>query len=194
MAWESINQLLVKEHVGLFKASKHYVIYDLISGNQVLICKEERLGFFTKLLRFSDYSRMTPFALQIRDMENKLILEVSRGISLVFSTVVVKDGNKRVIGSFKQQLFSIGGKFAVLDKNDKQISMLQGSWTGWNFKFTSDQVEHAQVTKEWAGIGKELLTTADNYVLNYSAYLKPDSELKRLILAAVMCIDMVLKE
>ena len=82
MAWDSINQFLVKEHVGMFKASKHYDIFDLQSGNQVLSCKEENLGFFTKLLRFTDYSRMTPFALHIRDMENKLVLEVSRGISI----------------------------------------------------------------------------------------------------------------
>ena len=194
MAWDSINQFLVKEHVGMFKASKHYDIFDLQSGNQVLSCKEETLGFFTKLLRFTDYSRMTPFALHIRDMENKLVLEVSRGISIFFSTVIVKDSRGKIIGSFKQHLFSIGGKFAVLDKNDKQISMLQGKWTGWSFSFKSDQVEHAQVTKEWAGIGREFFTTADNYVLNYSGFLKPDSDLKKLILAAVMCVDMVLKE
>jgi uncharacterized protein YxjI len=50
------------------------------------------------------------------------------------------------------------------------------------------------VTKKWAGLGKELFTSADNYVLEMSDKVKDKPDLKRLILAAVMCIDMVLKE
>ena len=52
----------------------------------------------------------------------------------------------------------------------------------------------ARVTKKWAGLGKELLTTADNYVLDISDAVPPGSPTRKLILAAVMCIDMVLKE
>ena len=54
--------------------------------------------------------------------------------------------------------------------------------------------ELAHVSKKWAGIGKELFTSADNYVLQISDEVPPDSKLRQLILAAVMCIDMVLKE
>ncbi len=52
----------------------------------------------------------------------------------------------------------------------------------------------AHVTKKWAGLGKEMFTSADNYVLEISNSVPPDSKLRQLILAAVMCIDMVLKE
>ena len=54
--------------------------------------------------------------------------------------------------------------------------------------------EFARVTKKWAGAGMELLTSADNYVLEISHDVSPDSRVRVLILAAVMCIDMVLKE
>jgi uncharacterized protein YxjI len=56
------------------------------------------------------------------------------------------------------------------------------------------QTELAHVTKKWAGLGKEMFTSADNYVLDISKDLPPDSAARMLILAAVMCIDMVLKE
>ncbi len=43
-------------------------------------------------------------------------------------------------------------------------------------------------------MGRELLTSADNYILEISDAVPPDSRVRQLILAAVLCIDMVLKE
>ncbi|MHC4872301.1 MAG: phospholipid scramblase-related protein, partial [Planctomycetota bacterium] len=104
------------------------------------------------------------------------------------------DENDNYIGGFKQKLFSIGGKFSVLDETDTPICMLKGKWTGWDFQFMADDIQLARVTKEWAGLGKELFTSADNYVLDISPEVTADNPAKKLILAAVMCIDMVLKE
>jgi hypothetical protein len=39
-----------------------------------------------------------------------------------------------------------------------------------------------------------LFTSADNYMLSISENVPPDSQIRQLILAAVLCIDMVLKE
>ena len=52
----------------------------------------------------------------------------------------------------------------------------------------------AHVSKKWSGLGKELFTSADNYVLEISDAVGDDENARKLILAAVMCIDMVLKE
>ena len=71
----------------------------------------------------------------------------------------------------------------------------KGNLIGWNFTFIDVQGKDlGQVTKKWAGIGKELFTTADNYILQIADDVPPDSSLRILIMAAVMCIDMVLKE
>ena len=43
-------------------------------------------------------------------------------------------------------------------------------------------------------MGKELFTSADNYMLQTSDSVPTDSLIRQLIFAAVMCIDMVLKE
>ena len=188
------NLFLVKEHVGMFKAANNYDIHDPDTNEIIIECRENSLGFFTKLLRFSDYKRMTPFNIEISDAQGNLLLRVSRGISLFLSDVKVHDGEGNLIGGFKQKLFSIGGKFDVQDPSGNTLCNLKGTWTGWNFKFLAGERELAQVSKEWAGLGKEMFTSADNYALSISSDVSEDAPVRKLILAAVMCIDMVLKE
>ncbi|MCH8961461.1 MAG: RNAase [Bacteroidetes bacterium] len=190
----SRNVYLIKEHVGMFKAANNYDIYDPDTGVVIMECREERLGILTKILRFTDYKRMTPFDIQIRTPEGRQVVRVKRGISLFLSKVQVLDESDRVIGGFKQKLFSIGGAFTVLDASETPVCQLKGKWTGWDFRFLAGETELAHVTKKWAGIGKELFTSADNYVLQISDSVRADNVARQLILAAVMCIDMVLKE
>lgn len=188
------NLYLVKEHVGMFKAANNYDIYDPETGAEIMECREEKLGIFTKILRFTDYKRMTPFDIQIKTPDGQQLVRVKRGVSIFLSRVEVMDENDRVIGLFKQKFFSIGGAFTVLDPDENPVCSLKGKWTGWDFKFLDGTTELAHVSKKWAGIGKELFTSADNYVLQIADSVPADDVRRQLILAAVMCIDMVLKE
>src|SRR5688572_25389130 len=129
------NVFFVKEHVGIFKASNNFDIYDPASKQVILECREENLGFFTKMLRFTDYKRMTPFELEIRTPQGETLLTVKRGVAFYRSTVEVLDDNGKVIGRFRQRLLSIGGKFDVLDANDQLLCKLQGKLLGWDFRF-----------------------------------------------------------
>jgi uncharacterized protein YxjI len=123
----------------------------------ILECREDNLGFFTKMLRFTDYRRMTPFELEIRTPQGQKVITIKRGATFLRSTVEVIDDRSNVIGKFRQRLLSIGGKFDVLDPNDQLLCNLQGKILGWDFKFTSsDNKEFATVTKKWAGLGKEM--------------------------------------
>ncbi|MDW7693134.1 phospholipid scramblase-related protein [Flammeovirgaceae bacterium SG7u.111] len=188
------NLFFVKEHVGMFKASNNYDVFDPETQELLMTCREPGLGFFTKILRFTDYKRMTPFEVEVRASSGEKILTVKRGISLFLSTVQVFDKDDQLVGKFKQKFFSIGGKFNVLDPEDNIFCTLKGKWTSWDFKFVKDDVEFAHVSKKWAGLGKELFTTADNYMLQIDEKVPSDHPLRLLILAAVFCIDMVLKE
>lgn len=190
----SLNAFVVKEHVGMFKAANNFDMYDPQTGEMVLECREEKLGGFTKLLRFTDYKRMTPFHIEIREPNGKTLIEVKRGLSLFLSDVEVSDGGGNVIGSFKQKFLSIGGKFDVFANDGSVLCSLKGKWTGWDFSFGRDGVEFGHVSKQWSGFGKELFTSADNYMLTIDPSLETDHPLRKLIVAAVMCIDMVLKE
>ena len=188
------NLFVVKEHVGMFKAANNFDIFDANTGHEVLHCREDKLGGVTKILRFTDFKRMTPFHVEIRRPEGGALITVKRGVSLFLSKVDVLDASGMRIGGFQQKFFSIGGKFEVLDATDNPICTLRGKWTGWNFKFEQNGSVLAEVSKKWAGMGKELFTSADNYVLSVSESVPRDAPVRPLILAAVMCIDMVLKE
>ncbi len=188
------NNFLVKEHIGIFKAANNFDIHDPETGQVVMECREDDLGFFTKILRFTDYKRMTPFDIKIRTPDGDRIVRITRGVSIFLSHVKVWDENNQLIGGFKQQLFSIGGAFSVFDKNENAICQLKGKWTSWDFKFLDGEKELAHVSKQWNGLGKELFTSADNYMLEISNHVSEDDKVRALILAAVMCIDMVLKE
>ena len=188
------NLYLVKEHVGLFKAASNYDIHDPATGAVLMHCREEKLGLFTKIFRFSEYKTMTPFDITVRTPDGKLVIQVKRGIALWRSKVQVLDGTGTLLGTFRQKMLSIGGAFDVLDPQEAVICTLKGSWTGWDFRFISANTELAHVTKKWMGIGKEFFTSADNYVLSIAESVPPTGRARALILAAVLCIDMVLKE
>lgn len=188
------NTYLVKEHVGAFKAANNFDIFDPATGQMLLQCREESLGWITKVLRFTDYKRTTPFDVQVRTPDGAAVLRVRRGVSLLRSKVEVLDENDRPVGGFHQRLLSLGGRFDVLDQTGHTAFSLQGKWTGWDFRFLAGQRELAHVTKKWAGVGKELFTSADDYVLAISDDVAEHDPVRLLILGAVLCIDFVLKE
>lgn len=188
------NVFLVKEHVGMFKAASNYDVYDPETGEIIITCRETRLGMMTKMLRFTDYKRMTPFLLDIDAVDGTQLLTVKRGVSVFLSKVDVLDENEERLGGFKQKLFSIGGKFDVLGTSDQVLCSLKGKWTSWDFRFLAGDKELARVTKKWSGLGRELFTSADNYVLEISDLVPENNPLRQLILASVFCIDLVLKE
>ena len=188
------NLFFVKEHVGIFKAANNYDILDPETKQVILHCREERLHWMTKLLRFTDYKRMTPFHVEIKTPQNEMVVQVKRGISIFLSKVDVLNGRDMRLGGFKQKFFSIGGAFDVLGLNDQVLCTLKGSWKGFEYSFQKERREIAKVSKKWMGIGKELFTSADNYILQINDTVPANDPVSALILGAVVCIDMVLKE
>ena len=120
------NSYFVKEHIGIFKAANNYDIYNPETREMIMHCREEKIGILTKMFRFSDYKRMTPFYIDITTVTGEKVLSVKRGISFFVSTVEVLDENDRLVGKFRQKFFSIGGRFNVLDANGNLLCTLKG--------------------------------------------------------------------
>src|SRR5262249_4755007 len=167
---------------------------DPVTGKVILEAREPRLGIITKVLRFSNFKRQTPFHVEIREPNGTLRAVARRGVSFFLSTVKVEDGERRLLGFLRQKFFSLGGGFRLFSPDGTELAQLNGSWTGWNFRFTAGGFDLATITKKWAGVGKELFTTADNYMIEISNQIQPGNPLRSLILGAMVTIDMVLKE
>jgi uncharacterized protein YxjI len=189
------NLYLIKEHIGMFKAANNFDIYNPETGEQMMTCREEKLGFFTKMFRFTSYKMMTPFHVEIKDLNDSPIISITRKSSFFgFALVNVLDENGTVIGSMKRK-FRIGGaKLEMNDAGGELLCTLKGNFIGWDFKITKEDQELASISKKWAGIGKELFTSADNYILAIDNQVAENDNARMLMLAAVLCIDFLLKE
>lgn len=185
----------VKEHVGVFKLTDKYDIFDGETGTK-LGCAVEEIGTLKMLLRLIVNKQFLPTTVEIRETDDgPAVISLHRGFSFLRPTVEVRDATGRVIGSFKSKLFTIGGGFYVYDASGNQSAEVKGNWKGFTFQFlASDGRELGTVTKKWGGLMKEMFTSADSYHIQLADDIPTQSALAALLLAAGLAIDIVFKE
>lgn len=187
----------IREHVGIMKLSDTYDILDPETQQQIGIAKEKP-GTLIHVLRFLVSKQLLPTKVFVyegsnHEDESKLLFSIQRGITLFRSRVDVVDRQGTVIGWLRTKALSLGGAFYVFDAADKEIAQVKGDWKGWNFRFlTNGENEIGNVTKKWAGIGKELFTSADNYMITLNQEPSPVNSI--LLLAAGLAVDTIYKE
>ena len=188
--------LFVREHLGLFKASNAYDLVDPQAQQVVGRAQQELRGFFSKLLRFTDLKPRLPFTIHFHDGSagDAVVLSVQRPFTWFRSVVSVMDGRGELIGTFRQKLLAIGPSMAILDPSGQPIGTLTGNWTGWNLEVKDAAGKLlCSVSKKWAGLGREMFTTADRYVIDLADDVR-DPNVRRLLFAAPITADMVYKE
>lgn len=186
---------LIKEHVGFFKLLDVYDIFDPETGQQIGTAREEP-GSLIKNLRLILSKKLMPTWVNVRKHPGEeIVFTIHKPFAFFRAHVNVHDSTGKRLGYFKSKVLSIGGGFWVYDDQDKLFAEIKGKWHGWEFKFvTPDGVELGSVTKKWAGLGKELFTSADNYVVTVSKSLASQPVAKMLLLGAALAIDVVFKE
>lgn len=187
-----LKTYLIKERVAVLKLSDTYDIFDPETGAQVGQAREE-LPTWAKVLKLFLSKQLLPTSVTVYDAHERPVLRIRRGVPLLRAKVTIQDADGQPLGYFKSKIFSIGGGFSVYGTDDTLFAQVKGDWKGWNFRFlTSDGQELGTVAKKWAGLGKELFTSADNYVI---ALNDEATEMgSALLLAAGLAIDTVYKE
>jgi uncharacterized protein YxjI len=185
----------IREHVGLMKLKDTYDILDPETKAPLGIAKEITPGWAVAL-RFLLNKHMLPLAVAISAQDGgKPLLTLRRGFTFLRSKVWIQDANGQRIGYFKSKLFSLGGGFLLFDMQHAKIADIKGDWKGWNFRFLdATGKELGLVTKKWAGIGKELFTSADNYLISLHDLGDKQVAYGALLLAAGIAIDTVYSE
>ena len=187
------NLFLIKQHIGLFKAANNFDIYDPLTSQIFLNCREEKLGFFTKFFRFTRYKSFTPFHVEIKTTSNEPVVSLQRGASFGFSPIMIFNEKNIPIGKLERKFKFGGAKIEIIDASNNSIATLSGNFIGWDFKIKKGEVELATITKKWAGMGKELFTSADNYILVINDNVLNDDTIRPFLLSSVLCIDFLLK-
>jgi len=185
----------IRERVGLLKLSDTYDILNPTNQDQIGIAKEIVSGGI-HVLRFLIGKKLLPTSICVYSGQSAeagiLQFSIKRGFSLLRPKVDVLNAEGQSIGYFKSKLFSLGGAFTVHTTDGTEIAQVKGDWKGWNFKFTAGDTEIGTVSKKWSGFGKELFTSADNYMIQLHG--TPDPTMCTLLLAAGLSIDMIYKE
>jgi hypothetical protein len=192
----ALQRFLIKEQVALFRRTATYAIFDPDSEEQVGIAREKPGGLI-KLLRWFIPRRLLPTRIRIHELdeEQSLLCTIYRQGSWWRSRIDVCDADENLLGYFQRKLFSLGGGFWVCDEYGNRFAEVRGDLKGWNFHFRTEYGrEIGLVAKAWAGIGKELFTSADNYIVEIDYDLARDPIAKLLLLAAALAIDLVYKE
>ncbi len=193
MSLLSRTQFFIKEHTGIFKLTDAYDILDPETNAPIGMARETVSGL-TKWLRLIISKSLMPTTIEISESENgPAVLTIHRPFALFRAKVTVSDAKGRPLGYFQQKMLSLGGAFYVFNPDGEQVAFVKGDWKGWNFRLLDNNEEElGVVTKKWAGIGKELFTSADNYMISLHSNTNPS--LAALLLAAGLAIDMVYKE
>ncbi len=189
------KQYFIREHAGLLKLLDVYDILDPESQAKIGEAREE-ISTLVKVLRLFINKALMPTVVRVYEGadegSHKIVFSIRRGVALFRPRVDVMDAGGALLGYFVSKAFSLGGAFRVFTPDNQEVAMVKGDWKGWNFRFLRGETELGVVTKKWAGLGKELFTTADNYIISLSG--EADSSLSILLLAAGLAIDTVLKE
>ncbi len=189
------THFFIREHVGMFKLVDAYDILDPQTQTRIGAAREEISALVT-ILRFVVRKSLLPTVVNIYEgtdeSSQRLLVSIRRGVTLFRPTVQVLDGAGNPLGHFRSRLLSPGGAFDVFAPDGAQVARIKGDWKGWNFRFLDGERELGVVTKKWAGFGKELFTSADNYMI--SIHGAADPRLVALFLAAGLAIDTVFKE
>jgi uncharacterized protein YxjI len=188
------NTYVVKERVGFMKLASTYDLLDATSGAPIGVAKEEPPGI-VKYLRLAMNNKWLPTVVNVYEREtDPAVLSIHRGVALFRPKVHVTAGG-RELGYFRAKVLSIGPSFRIFDMQDQEIGSVKGDWKGWNFQLLGTGGEElGRVTKKWAGLGKELFTTADTYVISLGASAAGRRDVAQLLLAAGLAIDTVFKE
>lgn len=187
----------IREHVDFLKLSGVYDILDPETQQQIGIAREEISGLL-KALRVILGKQALPTKIRVYEgkeagASGTLAFSIERPFTWLRAQVKVFDANGILLGKLTSKLLSIGGAFTVENAAGVKIADVKGDWKGWNFQFLDPNGgKIGIVTKKWAGIGKELFTTADNYLISLEKdYNKTEAT---LLLAAGLAVDIVYKE
>lgn len=185
----------IREHVGMLKLSNTYDILDPETQEQLAVAKEEP-GTMVHLLRIFINKKLLPTQVTVYSGDDpttgRPLLTIKRGMTFFRSKVSIHDGEGNELGHFLSKMISLGPSFRVFDADKNEVAIVKGDWKGWNFKFMVGDEEIGSVTKKWSGFGKELFTSADNYIIALNS--EPSAAKSKLLLAAGLSIDTIFKE
>ena len=185
------NFIFVDEKINAFKFKNEYLLYNE-QGEKIGMI-QQRLSGLEKIRKLFVSQRLTPFYYEIKNSEEETIATIKKGWTFWMPKIELQMNNY-TIGFIHQKFRIIKPQFDIYDELNNQSAKIKGNWTQWQFEIESDKEQIlGHVSKKWAGIAKEIFTTADKYVVEINKEIK-DEKKRMLVLCSALTIDLILKE
>ena len=188
------ERLIVNQKAKLIELTNEYRIRDE-QGNEVGVIRQEGQSKARKVLRLvSKIDSVLPVTLSVYDAAGQKVAGLRRGATVWKSKLEVTDGSGTVVGRLAQQNMVGKVRFSIEGVGGMPLGELRAeNWRAWDFSIVDTAgTEVARITKKWAGLGKEMFTTADNYVVELTP--RATGPLRVIVLAAAAGVDTALKQ
>ena len=181
------NTFVVKEQAKLLSSKKTYDILD--ESGQAIGTARQKTGLLASLV--GSFTGGPPTTIEFRKKPGDALEFSVRRRGYLLKKVEAVDAAGVVVGSYKAKRFSLAGGFHVYDKDGKHLADIQGKMLKSDYKFVppGGGPEMGTVSKKWAGMVKELFTSADTYAVQVGPAYVAQPGVKMLILGAAVAID-----
>lgn len=192
MGFFDTSSFFIDEKVNFLQFENEYKVFN-DQGEHIGAVKQKLSGS-DKVLRLFMSKAMLPFHLQIENATGGVEASINRGWTFFMSKITISGPQGQPLGRVEQKFALLKPKFKIFDNNNMLVAEITGDWKAWNFAINNPQAQQiGQISKKWAGIAKEMFTTADKYNVVFND-LSMLTDHKIAVLSSAITIDMVLKE
>jgi uncharacterized protein YxjI len=185
--------LIVNQKAKLIELTNEYDIHDEAGALLGRVVEVGQSGL-KKAVRFlGNYDQFFTHRLEVRDPAGTPLLLMTRPAKVFKSRMQIAYPNGTPIGEIVQDNvfgkkrfgFSVGGTIIG--------GIRAENWRSWDFAIEdANGAEIGRINKQWAGIGRELFTTADHYGVQIHQELP--YPLRLMVIASAVTVDTALKQ
>lgn len=160
------------------------------NGRDLLYAAEQQKGLLGFLWRQA-FGHWRSFEIHFFDDTRQPVMRGIHPFRWFFQRLELHSRDGRLIGTIERQFSILTKSFHVIDAQGRVVLEVSSPfWRVWTFPFMRGAQERARVAKKWSGLGSELFTDRDSFLVEYLEPGLTEDE-RALVLAAAIYIDLM---
>ena len=190
------TSFFVKERVAFLKVGDVYDLLDPVTGQAVGQVREEPEWVWLRVLFNQSIKSMLPSRFVVYDADGvSPAFSLRKRAPFLRTRIEVLDRAGRLVAVLRNKLISVSAMLLIEDAEGRSLGRLAGGAFSWTRAWTDPEGRQVGVMdKKWAGLGKELFTSADNYHLEIAPAFAGQPDRVALLLAACLAYDVIFAE
>ncbi len=184
-----IKQVFELGEIFGFETRNKYRILDE-TGRDLAFAAEQQKGILGFLFR-QYLGHWRSFEIHFFSADRQQFMTARHPFRWFFQRLEVVDRDERLVGAIERRFAILSKSFHVENEMGQTVMEVSSPfWRVWTFPFFRQGREVARISKKWSGLGSELFTDRDNFLVEYLDSNLPERE-RSLVLAASIYIDLM---